>query len=158
MIPGSGRSSGEGIGYPLQYSWASLVAQLVKNPPAMWETWFQSLGWEDALEEGMATHSRILAWRTPMDKSLAGYSPWNTPGQDTGLGSRSFLQRFFSTQGLKPGLPHCRQILYPLSHQGSPINYVEKRKSLTQIFKKPPEVCYGWTGSHHVSTQDSFIK
>ena len=47
MIPGSGRSAGEGIGYPLQYSWASLVAQLVKNLPAMWETWVQSLGWED---------------------------------------------------------------------------------------------------------------
>ena len=44
-IPGSGRSAGEGIGYPLQYSWASLVVQLVKNPPAMWETWDQSLGW-----------------------------------------------------------------------------------------------------------------
>ena len=43
-IPGSGRSSGEGIGYPLQYSWASLVAQLVKNPPTMWDTWVQSLG------------------------------------------------------------------------------------------------------------------
>ena len=51
-IPGSGRSPGEGIGYPLQYSWASLVAQLVKNPPAMWETWVQSLGWEDPLEKG----------------------------------------------------------------------------------------------------------
>ena len=47
LIPGSGRSIGEGIGYPLQYCWASLVAQLVKNPPAMWETWVQSLGWED---------------------------------------------------------------------------------------------------------------
>ena len=45
-IPGSGRSTGEGIGYPLQYSWASLVVQLVKNPPAMWETWVQSLGCE----------------------------------------------------------------------------------------------------------------
>ena len=44
---GLGRFPGEGIGYPLQYSWASLVAQLVKNPPAMWETWVQSLGWED---------------------------------------------------------------------------------------------------------------
>ena len=62
-IPGSGRSPGEGIGSPLQYSWASLVAQMVKNPPAMWETWVQSLGWEDLLEEGKATHSRILAWR-----------------------------------------------------------------------------------------------
>ena len=62
-IPGSGRSTGEGIGYPLQYSWASLVAQLVKNPPAMQETWVQFLGWEDPLEKGPATHSSILAWR-----------------------------------------------------------------------------------------------
>ena len=47
---------------------ASLVAQVVKNPPAMWETWVQSMGWEDPLEEGMATHSSILAWITPMDR------------------------------------------------------------------------------------------
>ena len=60
-IPGLGRSVGEGIGYPLQYSGASLVAQLVKNPPAMQKTWVQSLGWEDALEKGKATHSSILA-------------------------------------------------------------------------------------------------
>ena len=59
-IPALGRSSGEGIGYPLQYYWASLVAQLVKNPPAMQETWVQSLGWE-SLEKGKATHSNILA-------------------------------------------------------------------------------------------------
>ena len=64
-IPGSGRSTGERIGYPLQYSWASLVAQLVKNPPAMWETWVGSLGWEDPLEKGKATHPSILAWRIP---------------------------------------------------------------------------------------------
>ena len=64
-IPGSGRSAGEGIGYPLQYSWASFVAQLVNNPPAMRETWVQSLGWEDPLEKGKATHSSILAWRIP---------------------------------------------------------------------------------------------
>ena len=65
LIPGLGRSAGEGIGHPLQYSWASLVAQLVKNPPAMWETWVWSLGWEDTLEKGKATHSNILAWRLP---------------------------------------------------------------------------------------------
>ena len=53
-IPGWGRSTGEGIGYLLQYSWASLVAQLVKNQPAMRETWVQSLGWEDPLEKGYA--------------------------------------------------------------------------------------------------------
>ena len=64
-IPGLGISAGEGIGYPLQYSWASLVAQLVKNSPAMWETWVRSLGWEDRLEKGKATHSSSLGlpWR-----------------------------------------------------------------------------------------------
>ena len=60
-ILGLGRSAGEGIGYPLQYSWASLVTQLLKNPPAMQETWVQSLDWEDPLEKGKATHSSILA-------------------------------------------------------------------------------------------------
>ena len=65
MSPGAGRSSGEGIGYSLQYSWASLVAQLVKNLPAMQDTWVQPLGGEDPLEKGKATHSSILAWRIP---------------------------------------------------------------------------------------------
>ena len=67
LIPGLGRSPGEGerIGYPLQYSWASPVAQMVKSPPAMQETWVWSLGWEDPLEKGMATYSSILAWRIP---------------------------------------------------------------------------------------------
>ena len=64
-VPGLGRSSGEGIGYLLQYSWASLVAQLVKNPPAMRESWLRSLGWEDPLEKGKATYSSILAWKIP---------------------------------------------------------------------------------------------
>ena len=57
--------AGEGIDHPFQYSWASLVAQLVKNPPAMWESWVRSLGWEGPLEKGEATHSSILAWRIP---------------------------------------------------------------------------------------------
>ena len=64
-IPGSGISTGERLGYPLQYSWASLVAQLLKNLPAMWKTWVRSLGWEDPLEKGTATHFSILAWRIP---------------------------------------------------------------------------------------------
>ena len=64
-IPGLGRSPGEGLGYPRQYSWAPLVAQLVKNLPTMQEAWVRSLGWEDALEKGKATHSSILAWRIP---------------------------------------------------------------------------------------------
>ena len=68
LIPGLGRFPGEGIGYPLQYSWASLVAQMVKNLLTMQETWVQSLGLEDPLEEVMASHSSILAWRLPMDR------------------------------------------------------------------------------------------
>ena len=64
-IPGLEMSPGEGIGYPLQYSWASLVAQPVKNLPAMQETWVRSLGWEDLLEKGLTTHSSILTWRIP---------------------------------------------------------------------------------------------
>ena len=64
-ILGSGRSPGEGISYPLQYSWASLVVQLVKDRPAMREPWDLSLSWEDPLEKGKATHSSILAWRIP---------------------------------------------------------------------------------------------
>ena len=65
FIPGLERSTGEGIGYPIQYSWASLVAQLVKNMPAMQESWVWSLSWEDPLKKGKATHSGILAWRIP---------------------------------------------------------------------------------------------
>ena len=64
-ILGLARSPGKGIGYPLQCSWASPVAQLVKNVPAMWDTWVRSLGWEDPLEKGKATHFSILAWRIP---------------------------------------------------------------------------------------------
>ena len=76
LIPGTGRSTREGIGYPLQYSGASLVAQLVKNPPAMWETGFRSLDWEEPLEKAQATHSSILAWRILC-------SPWGHKELDT---------------------------------------------------------------------------
>ena len=75
-IPGSGSSPGEGIGYPLQYSWTSLMAKMVKNLPVMQETWVWSLGWGDPLEEGMVTHSwrmeNILAWRMAMDREPGG--------------------------------------------------------------------------------------
>ena len=65
LIPGLGRSPEEGKCYPLQYFWAYLVAQPVKNPLVMWETWVLSLGWEDPLEKGTATHFSILSWRIP---------------------------------------------------------------------------------------------
>ena len=74
MNPGSGRSSGEGIGYPLQYSWASLVTQLGKNPSAMWETWVRSLCWEDALEKGKATQLQYSGLENSMDCRVCGIS------------------------------------------------------------------------------------
>ena len=70
-IPGSKRYTGKKIDYPLQYSWAFLVARLVKNLPAMQETWVWSFYWDDLLEKGMATYSSILAWRIPWT------SPWS---------------------------------------------------------------------------------
>ena len=72
MVSGSGRSPGEGIDYPLQCSWASLVAQTVKNLPTMQEIWVQSLGWEDSPDEGMTTHSSIVAWRIPWTEEPGG--------------------------------------------------------------------------------------
>ena len=66
------------------YSWASLVAQRVKNLPVIQETWVRSLGWEDPLEEGMATHSSILVWRISIhgQRSLVDYSPWGRKESD----------------------------------------------------------------------------
>ena len=90
LIPGSGRSAGEGIGYPLQYSWPSLVTQLVKNPPAMRETWVQSLGWDNALEKGRATHSSILAWRIQ-------WTVWSMGSQRVGHDWATFTFIVFST-------------------------------------------------------------
>ena len=82
LIPGWGRSTEEGIGYPMQYSWAFLVAQLVKNLPAMWETWVRSLGWEDPLEKGKATHSRNSGLVNSMDCILHGVTKSQTQLSD----------------------------------------------------------------------------
>ena len=88
-IPQLRKSAGEGIGYSPQYSWASLLGQLVKNLPAMRETWVQSLGWEDPLEKGMTTHSSILAWRIPWTEE---------PGRLQSMGS----QRVGHDRAVKP--------------------------------------------------------
>ena len=77
LIPGLGRSPGERIGHPRQNSWASLVAQLVKTPLLMLETWVWCLCWKDPLEKGMSTHFSILAWRIPWT------FPWGHKESDT---------------------------------------------------------------------------
>ena len=82
--PGSGSSPGEGIGYPLQSCLASPMAQTVKNPPTMQETWVWSTGWEDPLEEGMATHSSIWPGESPWAEEPGGatVSPWGRKESD----------------------------------------------------------------------------
>ena len=140
---------------------ASLVAQMVKNLPAVQETWVQSLGWEDPQEKGMATHSNILARRIPwteepgklqsmglqrvrhdwatnifiswmccstMSRNVSGSktipcAQHFQPGNHTGVDCYFLLLGIFPTQGLKLGLLHCRQTLYRLTHQGSPVIY-----------------------------------
>ena len=77
-IPGSGRSTRKGTGYPFQCSWVSQLAQLVKNLPAMWETWVRPLGWEDALEKGTTTHFSTLAWRIPWTEQFSLLKPTTT--------------------------------------------------------------------------------
>ena len=94
-IPGSGRSAGERIGYPLQYCWASLMAQPVKNQPAMWETWVRSLGCEDPLEKGyplqysglensMEPQSRLEPWSHRVGRDWATFTSF--PDWHTALG------------------------------------------------------------------------
>ena len=82
-IPGLGRSHGEGIGYPLQYCWASLVAQFVKNPSAVRETWVQSLGWEDPLEKGKNPLQYSCLDNPHKPRSLVDCSPGGCKGSDT---------------------------------------------------------------------------
>ena len=117
LLPGSERSAGEGIDYPLQYSWAAPVAQLVKNLPAMWETCIPSLGYQNT---GVGSLSLV-----PGDLPNPGIEPrsptlWadslpaEPPGKpkNTGVGSLSLLQQIFSNWKSNRGLLHCRWILY----------------------------------------------
>ena len=82
LIPGSEISPGEGTGYPLQYSWASLMAQLVKNPPTMWETWVQSLGWEDNPGEGKGYPLQYSGLENSMDCIVHGVTKSRTRWSD----------------------------------------------------------------------------
>ena len=111
--------------YPLQYSWASLVVQIVKNLPAMRETWVRSLGWEDPLEKGKATHSSILAWRIPWTEEPGGL-------QSMGSQSRTRLSDFtlpFPSPGdlPNPGIelrsPALQADSLPTKPQGKPLIY-----------------------------------
>ena len=115
-IPGSGRSPGEGIGYRLQYTRASLVAQLVKNLPAMQETWVQSLGWEDALEKRKATHSSLLSWR--IQRTVHGVAKSRTRLHECTHQAPLFMG--FSRQEYWSGLPSAR-LLCPWTFPGKNI-------------------------------------
>ena len=91
-IPGSGSSPGKEIGYPLQCSWVSVVAQLVKNLPARWETWIRSLGWEDSPGEGKGHPLQYSGLENPHgQRTLAGYHPWGHRESDMAKHSTHIL-------------------------------------------------------------------
>ena len=115
-MPRSGRSPGEGIGYPLQYSWASLMAQLAKNLPAMRKTWVRSPGWEDTLEKGKATHSSIVAWRTPRTVWSMGLKESDTTASFTFPGGSVFpmQETRFDPWFLED--PICHRAAKPMRH------------------------------------------
>ena len=102
----------------------SVVAQMVKNLPAMQETWARSLGWEDPLEEGMATHSSILAWRIPWTKELVGYIPWGRKESDM-------------TEQLTLSLPLCSQ-MDTLHFRNHCIFYLLLKNGIHFLVKSPP--------------------
>ena len=99
------------VGYPVQYCWASLMAQLVKNPPAMWETCVWSLGQKNPLEKGMVIHSGILAWEIHGQRSLVGYSSWGEWLTHTHIHHYNIIGKSFTTlellilQSVHPFLP-----------------------------------------------------
>ena len=126
-IPGSGRPTGERIGYPLQYFWASLVAQLIKNPVAIWETWVPSLGWEEALEKGKAAHSRILVWRSPWTAACQASLSFTV--------SQSSL-RLTSTKAVTPS--HHLILCRPLLFQPSVLPSI-------RVFSKDSVLCLRWS-------------
>ena len=103
--------------YPPQYSWASLMAQLVKNPPAMRETWVRSLGWEDPLEEEMATHSSILAWRIPWTEEPGGLQSTGSQSR-TRLSDITFTFRFHALE--KEMATHSSVLAWRIPGTGEP--------------------------------------
>ena len=138
-IPGLGRSAREGIGYPLQYSRASLGAQLVKNMPAMRETWVPSLGWEDPLEKGKATHCSVGP-----GEFHGQYSPWgckesdatcklNLHVRETGL-KLVYSDPQAGTEDSAPVLPSSMLVMIPFSFV-SCVSF-NRKKRLAQLYQQ----------------------
>ena len=111
----------------------------------MWTVWcLQSTSYTDQPESESESHSGVSDPLWPHRL----YSPWNSPGQNTGVGSLSLLQGIFPTQGLKPGLPYCRRILYQLSHNtDQPRQHIIKQRHYF-AHKDPSSQSYGFSGSH----------
>ena len=110
----------------LNIVWASLVAQTIKNPPAMQETWVLSLGWDYPLEEGMATHSSILIWTIPMTEGPGGYSLWGHKESDTMEQLKhSTAQTSFRSDQIRPVAQLCLTLCDPMNRSmpGLPVHH-----------------------------------
>ena len=151
-ISGSGRSAGEGTGYPLQYSWACLAAQLIKNLPPMQEISVRSLDWEDALEKEKATHSSVLAWRIPR-KGMATYSrilAWRIPWtEETGglqsTGSQRARHDWDWATNANKAFPQAFPSLGPLS---DPQNWAVGHRETKLLTQGPRAKRYQRQGSN----------
>ena len=122
-MPGLGRSHGEGEDYPFQYSGLENSVDCIVHGVTKIGTCISNIiGFLNILNSSVI-YKFLCESHSVMSDSLpphALYSQWNSPGQNTGVGSLSLLQGIFPTQGLNPGLLPCKQILYQLSHKGSP--------------------------------------
>ena len=151
-IPGLGKSTGESKGYPLQYSWAFFVAQLVKNPPAMWESWVQSVGWEDPLEMGQlceADYNKSFKWLakgTYLNEDCSGYHHPFPSFFFFFFNEWLYLQFQFPLK--KKKLLQKRSVLSWLLILPFALLYFGLRTSKNQLLSIAPEVCFAKTNSN----------
>ena len=149
IYPWVGKSPGEEIGYPLHYSWASLVSQLVKDLPGRQDTWVPSMFWEDPLEEGIPTHYSILAWRIPKARGAClAYTTWGCKELDTTERLSTYCEKTLSKLKLENSLI-LMKVINCITTITLYVRTLECFTSKIRISKSCPLSLY-WTSVHEV--------